>query len=150
MSLDFSHKGQCIITMNNYVAEFVKAYDLALAQYDDGFLPVTKQRYKTPAPENLFMVNEDCEKLPENMAADFHTVVAKTLYVTKRARPDVCLSVAFLTTRVRAPNIDHWEKLMHLVEYLRRDNSRPLLLGANKNGLLMWYVDASFAVHPNM
>ncbi len=26
------------------------------------------------------MVNEDCEKLPEDMAADFHTIVAKTLY----------------------------------------------------------------------
>jgi len=29
------------------------------------------------------------------MAAYFHTVVAKMLYVTKRARPDTCLSVAF-------------------------------------------------------
>jgi hypothetical protein len=41
------------------------------------------------------------------------------LYVTKRARPDTCLSVAFLTTRVRAPDRDDWEKLRHLIEYLR-------------------------------
>jgi hypothetical protein len=26
-----------------------------------------QQRYETPAPENLFMVDEDCEKLPEEM-----------------------------------------------------------------------------------
>ena len=76
MSLDFTNKGQCIVRMNDYVAEFVKAYDLARAKHDDGFLPVTKQRYETPAPENLFTVNEDCEKLPEDMAADFHTIVA--------------------------------------------------------------------------
>jgi len=50
--------------------------------------------------------------LPKEMAADFHTVIAKMLYVTKRARPDTCLSVAFLTTRVRAPDRDDWEKLL--------------------------------------
>ena len=69
-----------------------------IAKHDDGFLPITKQRYETPAPENLFTVNEDCENLPKEMAADFHTIVAKMLYVTKRARPDTCLSVVFLTT----------------------------------------------------
>ncbi len=36
------------------------------------------------------------------------------------------------------------------MEYLRKDNTRPLVLDANNDGLLMWYVDASFAVHPNM
>ncbi len=95
-------------------------------------------------------MNEDCEKLPEGMATDFHTIVAKTLYVTKRARPDLCLSIAFLTTRVRASNKDDWKKLCHLMEYLRRDHARPLVLGVKNNGLLMWYINALFAVHPNM
>ncbi len=95
-------------------------------------------------------MNEDFEKLPEYMAADFYTIVAKTLYVTNRARPDTCLSIAFLTMRVRAPNIDHREKLCHLMEYLRKDHAWPLVLGAKNNGLLMWYVDTLFAVHPNM
>jgi hypothetical protein len=58
--------------------------------------PVTKQQFKTPAPDNLFIVNEDCDKLSEAVSADFHTIVAKTLYVTKRARP---------------PDTDDWEKL---------------------------------------
>jgi hypothetical protein len=125
-------------------------YDAAKDKHDDGFLSVTKQRYETPAPENLFTLDDDCQKLLEEMAADFHTIVAKTLYVTKRARPDTCLSIAFLTTRVRAPNKDDWEKLPHLMEYLRKDHARPLVLGAENNGLLMWYVDASFVVHLNM
>ena len=84
MSLDFTNKGQCIVTMNNYLADIVKAYDLAIAKHDHGFLPITKQRYETPAPENLFTVNEDCGKLPKEMAADFHTIVAKMLYVCPR------------------------------------------------------------------
>ena len=137
-------------TTDDYVADIVKDYDLVLAKYDDGFLPVTKQRFESPALEILLTVNEDCEKLPEDMAADFYTIVAKTLYVTKRARRDTWLAVAFLTTRVRAPDRDDWEKLRRLIEYIRRDNSCPLVLGANNDVLLMWYVDASFAVHPNM
>ena len=111
MTLDFTKRGQCVITMYDYLHGILRAYDAACAKHADGFIPVTKQRYETPAPDNLFTVNEDCEKLPEEMAADFHTIIAKTLYVTKRARPDTCLSVAFLTMRVRAPNKDDWEKL---------------------------------------
>ena len=37
-----------------------------------------------------------------------------------------------------------------MVEYLRSTESLPLLLGANNTGVVKWYVDASFAVHPNM
>ncbi len=150
MTLDFSHKGQCIVTMHDYLDGILKTNDVAKDKHDDGFLPITKQHYETPAPENLFTVDEDCDKLPEEMAADFHTIIAKKLYVPKRARPDICLSIAFLTTRVRAPNKDDWEKLPHLMKYLRKDHTRPLVLGAENDGLLMWYVDTSFAVHPNM
>ena len=136
--------------MHDYLDGIIETYNAAKDKHDDGFLPITKQRYETPASKNLFMVDEDCEKLPGEMAADFHTILAKTLYVTKRARPDLCLAIAFLTTQVRAPNKDDWEKLHHLMEYLRKDHARPLVLGAENDELLMWYVDASFAVHPNM
>ena len=44
------------------------------------------------------MVNEDCKKLSNEAAAAFHTIVAKALYATKRARPDISLAFAFLTT----------------------------------------------------
>jgi hypothetical protein len=36
------------------------------------------------------------------------------------------------------------------MEHLRGDRDRPLILGADNEGMLMWYVYASFAVHPNM
>ncbi len=81
---------------------------------------------------------------------DFHTIVAKALYVTKRARPDISLAIAFLTRQVRSPDTENWEKLHHLLEYLRGDRDRPFILGADNEGMLMWYVNASFAVHPNM
>jgi hypothetical protein len=74
--------------MHDYLDGILKAFDAAIDKHEDRFLPITKQCYETPAPNNLFTVNEDCEKLPEDMAADFHTIDAKTLYVTKRARLD--------------------------------------------------------------
>jgi hypothetical protein len=48
------------------------------------------------------------------------------MYVTKRARPDTSLAIAFLTMRVRAPATDYWEKLCHLVDYLKEDWDQPL------------------------
>ena len=59
---------------------------------------------RTAAPDNLFVVDEDYEKLSMGAAASFHTVVAKLLYISKRARPDASLSVSFLTKRVKGPD----------------------------------------------
>jgi hypothetical protein len=36
------------------------------------------------------------------------------------------------------------------MEYLRGNHDRPLILSGDNEGVLMWYVYASFAVHPNM
>jgi hypothetical protein len=76
--------------------------------------------------------------------------VAKTFYATKRARPDTCTSISFLTTRVREPDTDDWSKLAHLMKYLRGTLTLTLILSANGSGILKWYMDASFAVHSNM
>ncbi len=88
--------------------------------------------------------------LSNEAAAALHTIVAKALHVTRRARLDISLAIAFLTTQVRSPDMKDWENLHHLMEYLRGDRDRPLILGADNEGVLMWYVDALFAVHPNM
>jgi hypothetical protein len=57
--------------------------------------------------------------------------------------------MAFLTKRVQAPDLDDWRKLVHLMEYIKADGDRPLILSADKSGTLTWYMDAAFAVHAN-
>ncbi len=52
----------------------------------------------TAAPSNLFTVDEDLAKLPEKQKAVFHNLVAKALYMAKQARPNIAVSVSFLTT----------------------------------------------------
>jgi hypothetical protein len=111
MSLDFSLTGQCRVTMHDYIDRILHVYDLAIKDHNDGYQIIEKRRAKTStAPGNLFVVNEDCEKQSNKAAAAFHTVVAKALYFIKRARPDISLAIAFLTTQVRSPNIEAWEK----------------------------------------
>ncbi len=87
MSLDFSHKGKCVVTMYDYVDRIIKAWDEAVAKHEQGFKPVTRQKYNLAAPGNLFTVKEDCEKLPEGMAADYHTIAAKRSMSQNRQDP---------------------------------------------------------------
>ena len=56
------------------------------------------------APSNLFVVKEDCTKLTKEKSEQFHSVVEKMLFATKRATPDTGTAVSFLTTRVREPD----------------------------------------------
>ena len=92
MTIDYSEPGQAKVTMLNYVEEILTAFAKAN--------PKATGTKSSAAPENLFLVNEEYEKLLTNKSVQFHNLVAKTLYDTKRARPDTCTAVAFLTTRV--------------------------------------------------
>jgi hypothetical protein len=151
MTLDFATLKIAKVTMLEYVDEIVGSWDKACSELDDGYKAVSGcKRIATAAPDNLFKVDEDAVKLDQVRAKAFHNITAKGIYVTKRARPDISLSIAFLTTRVKEPDIDDWCKLCHLVEYLRSKHELPLILAANGTGVLIWYVDALFAVHPDV
>ena len=151
MTLDFRVKGIVNVTMTGYVDEIIEAFDAACRDLNHGYAAVVRRKkYRSAAPEDLFKIDEAAAKLNQAEAKAFHNITAKSLYVTKRARPDVLLAVAFLTTRVRGPDVDDWKKLRHMIEYLRGTRDLPLILGANSTGVLSWYVDASFAVHNDM
>ena len=102
MTLDFSTKRQVKISMIDYVKEVVAAWDNVPKHNNDGFTEVKSKRGRksklSAAPEDLFKVDEDATKLNTEMATAFHNIVAKALYVVKRARPDASVSIAFLTT----------------------------------------------------
>jgi hypothetical protein len=37
MSLDFSHKGQCQVTMHDYINGILQAYNLAIKNHNNGY-----------------------------------------------------------------------------------------------------------------
>jgi hypothetical protein len=110
MTLDYTTTGQVKITMFDYVQEIIDAFDEAD--------PSASGIKTSAAPEDLFKINENSPKLESTLATAFHTLVAKILYCTKRARPDTSTAIAFLTTRVREPDVEDWAKLSHLMQYL--------------------------------
>jgi hypothetical protein len=151
MMMDFTIKYVVKVTMIEYVNEIITSWDKACLDFDDGFEILNNcKRIATPAPEDLFKDDDSAVKLGSVKAKVFHTITAKAMYVSKRARPATSLAIAFLTTRVREPDEDDWRKLRHLIVYLKSTRELPLVLGAWNTGVLNWYVDASFAVHHNM
>ena len=141
MTLDYSTPGQVSITMITYVKEILQLF----SKQDE-----TDSIAKTPAAEHLFKVNEETLSLTQDQATVFHNFVAKCLFLTKRARPDIATAVAFLTTRVKGPGQDDWKKLTRLIRYLRGSVSLPLTLSADSVPVPKWWVDGSHVTHPNM
>jgi hypothetical protein len=104
----------------------------------------------TPATKELFEINDASPKLSKLQADNFHHIVAKLLYVSKRARIDIQLAIAFLCTRVSCSTLEDKMKLQHLLRYLKSTIDMPRIVGANAFDLLQTWVDASYAVHPDM
>jgi len=103
---------------------------------------------KTPAMLHLFNMIKDATKLLEVKVQLFHHLVAKLLYLSYRTRQDIQTAVAFLCTRVQSPEEDDYKKLTRVMQYLwtYKDITLTLEPGEQPN----WWVDSSYAVHPDM
>jgi len=139
MTLDFSIDGKCKIVMKDYIEEMLED----LPSDMDG-------EAVTPAANHLFEVNDNPEKLDESTSQTFHHLTAKLLFLAKRSRPDIQTAVAFLTTRVKSPDKDDYKKLARVMRYLRGTTDLSLTLEADDLRVVKWWVDGSFAVHPDM
>ena len=104
----------------------------------------------SPCANHLWDVNEKAELLSEEKAATFHSVTAKLLHLSKRPRPDIEPAIAFCTTRVQQPSVDDWKKLRRCVSWLMQTIDDKRIIGCFNLYELFTWVDASFAVHPNM
>ena len=49
----------------------------------------------TPVENQIFEVNKDTLKLNEELVEQFHNIVAQLLFLNKRGRPDLFISVFF-------------------------------------------------------
>ena len=109
-----------------------------------------KKKASTPARHDLFDTNEKSNKIDSKRAEIFHHIVAKLLYVSKRARLDIETTISFLCTRVTKCDEDDWEKLRRLLGYLKNTLELPRIIGADSLSLMRSWADASFAVHRDM
>jgi len=63
---------------------------------------------------------------------------------------DIQDAVAFLSLRVQNPDFDDYKKLTRTMRYFRATTELGLTLQADNLKSINWWVDESFAVHPNM
>ena len=139
MYIDWSTEEMVVFTMYDYLDDIL---DESPPKFDGEDV--------TPAVSELFTVNMTHQKLDTPTSELFHRIVAKFLYIAKRARPDLQVAVAFLCKRVKCPNVGDWKKLGRLVRYVRATIHLPLIVGCDGTGNMVWSIDASFAVHTDM
>jgi hypothetical protein len=139
MTLDYGEKGKVKIKMLDSITKLLAD----LPEEMDGVAP-------TPAASHLFTVDENSPKVDEKRAQFFHTYVTKTLFICKRARPDLQTAVVFLCKRVKDCQEDDYKKLKRMLQFIRATKDDYLTLSANSLHNVRWWVDASYAVHPDM
>jgi hypothetical protein len=132
MNLDYQIPGVVKIDMVNYVKDMI----------DD--FPEEVQETICPWNGNLFKVDTNSPNLSEEKEDIFHTLVAKGLFLCKRARSNIQPAITFLTTHVKGPNQDDWFKLKKSFGFLKSNKMRRYDLG-----IITWHVDAAFTVHPD-
>ena len=135
MVFDFTKPGMCKISM--------PGFEQTLFDNESAY-----KRAATPATDNLFEVCEESEKQDAKEMRDFHTKVAKLLYLAKRTRPECLVAVSYLTTRVTKCTVEDRAKLNRVLGYIQSTKGAAIMLKPGVKGItLEQYVDAAYGVH---
>ena len=147
MVLDFSQAPLLRINQTGMIEDIINtplpALDFNISQYNTIAPP------KSPAAQYLFNITLTSPLLLPAQQAEFHSTVAKILFISHRTRPDVLTAISFLTKRVLTPSTEDWHKLRRLRLYLAATKSDSLTLECTLPPRVQLYADSSFAVHPD-
>ena len=88
MIFDFTKKGKVKIDMSKYVKDMLDDFPMKLKENEVA---------NTLATDSLFNEGQS-RKLEKGRTEEFHTTVAKGLFVSKRTRPDVHPTIVVLCT----------------------------------------------------
>jgi hypothetical protein len=139
MNILYTEEQTAEITMQPYLKEAI-----------DDYLHDITYEAATPAKRDLFEVDASATRLTKDAADNFHSISMKLLYVAIRARMDIILPVGFLATRVSKSTTEDQAKLQRVLEYVRGSMDEKYTIGADNLTTLRTWIDASFAVHPDM
>ncbi len=107
VDMEFNDDRRLDVSMIKYLQAVIK-----------DFPEVIMGRAATPAVDYLFNVRDkkEAKALEEEQALAFHRTVTQLLFMSSRARQDIQIAVAFLTTRVKSPDKDDCGKLMRVLK----------------------------------
>jgi hypothetical protein len=136
-----SYLGMSIEVSNNKITVDMQYYTQQLLQE---FTDLTT--YTTPAVKECFNPTESAV-LDSAAQKKFHTIIAKLLYLAKRARPDILTATSFLCTRVTKPTKSDQRKLLRVLGYLRLTIDYNYVIMPSQSLRVLMYIDAAFATH---
>ena len=139
MDLEFNDDKSVTISTPEYMDEAIKAFGEDVSGHVSSL-----------ATKNLFEVNEESPLLPQKRQDTFHSVVARLIWVMKRSRPDLETCVSFLCTRVSCSTEEDWLKLKRVLQFVNQTKTDTRTIEADNLSELFTWIDASYAVHPNM
>lgn len=108
------------------------------------------QKHNTPAATKLFSVNKNLPLLNQNQTDLLHCLVLKLLFTSNRAQSDIQVTVEFLCSRVKEHTEQDYKKMGQVIKYVTETIRVPLILGLDDSKTLIWNVDVSYSVHPDM
>jgi hypothetical protein len=127
----------CKVSMKGQVDDILKEYEVV------GTAP-------TPACGNLHSINENAEVLSDERHQQYHSRVARLLYLAKRVAPEIMIAVNFLATRVVNATVEDWKKLDRVLKYLNERKDPVIVLKVDGDLTISAFIDASHAVHRDM
>jgi Reverse transcriptase (RNA-dependent DNA polymerase) len=135
MVLDFTHPRETRVTMKGFVDDMLKSSGATGGA-------------RIPATEGLIEARATAIVCTERRRKDFHSTVAKMLYLARSTRPECLTAVAYLATRVTKCTEDDWDKLTRLLRYVNDSKERGIVLRPGKQGIkVRVLIDASSGVH---
>ena len=134
MVFDFTTDGSVSVKMDGYVDDIIKEYGVTGTA-------------ASPASTDLFDIDASSERLDTSMAEEFHSRVAKILYMAKRARQDLLTAIGFLATRVQQSTQQDRAKLDRALRYLNANKDLWITLTVGDSYAVEAYIDASYGVH---
>jgi hypothetical protein len=108
-----------------------------MSEYTDDLLKSSgiPGKARTPGTDGLFEVRDTALPVPEDVRVWFHKHVAMTLYLAKRARPELLTAVSFLATRVTKCDSDDVDKLIRLIRYISASREMGMILKPGASGI---------------
>lgn len=97
-----------------------------------------------PAANDLFTIKDEGSLFPVTKGELFHSIFEILLFILKRSRPDITLTVASLCVRVSRSTYGDWEKQRRLLKYLYRTRDLVRVLNIGMKGYLALWTDVSF------
>ena len=139
MGIEFCEDGSVNICTKEHIKEAI-----------EDFGEDVSQNVSTPANLGLTLIDETSPELDPHKQDKFHSIVSKLLWVMKRGRPDIETTIAFLCTRVAVSTEQDWKKLRRLLQFLNQTIDDVRVIAADDLSALFTWIDAAYAVHPNM